>query len=75
MIYDLRVVSDFCLAEVGTATTPTTLLGLDRDLWTLETTALDRNKYKTTLEQVLIQLEPVLMQEQQFCVSFFQVIM
>lgn len=61
------------MLAVSCATTPTTLLGLDRDLWTLETTAQDRNKYKSTLEQVLTQLEPVLMQEQQFCVAFFQV--
>ncbi|CAH0552972.1 unnamed protein product [Brassicogethes aeneus] len=57
---------------VGVATTPTTLIGLDRDQWTLDTNSQDRNKYDSVLEQVLTQLEPVFMQEQQFCVNFFQ---
>lgn len=49
------------------------LLGLDREQWNLETTTVERNRYESTLEQVLALLEPVCMQEQQFCVSFFQV--
>lgn len=52
---------------------PTSLIGLDKDLWTLETSSQDRKRYDTILEQVLTQLEPVFMQEQQFCVKFFQV--
>lgn len=56
------------------ATSPSTLIGLDRDLWTIETNSQDRRNYRATLEQVLSQLEPVCLQEQQFCVSFFQVI-
>lgn len=57
----------------GLATTPTTLIGLDRDQWTLEANSQDRKKYDSVLEQVLTQLEPVFIQEQQFCVNFFQV--
>jgi hypothetical protein len=60
------------IAAPGIVTSPTTLIGLDRDMWTLETSSHDRNNYKVTLEQVLTQLEPVCLQEQQFCVNFFQ---
>ncbi|KAF5273489.1 hypothetical protein FQA39_LY07506 [Lamprigera yunnana] len=48
------------------------LLGLDREQWALETTHSERGLYEATLEQVLSQLEPICLQEQQFCVSFFQ---
>ncbi|XP_023018204.1 exocyst complex component Sec3 [Leptinotarsa decemlineata] len=51
---------------------PTTLIGLDRDQWTLETCAKDRERYDSVLEEVLTQLEPVFLQEQQFCYKFFQ---
>lgn len=60
----------------GPVTTPTrnsVLLGVDRDQWTLDITSEDRKNYDSTLEKVLAQLEPVCLQEQQFCVSFFQV--
>ncbi|KAJ3665475.1 hypothetical protein Zmor_000968 [Zophobas morio] len=60
------------IAAPGIATSPTTLIGLDRDMWSLETSTHDRKTYKVTLEQVLTQLEPVCLQEQQFCVAFFQ---
>ncbi|XP_044259494.1 exocyst complex component 1 isoform X2 [Tribolium madens] len=60
------------IAAPGLATSPTTLIGLDREMWTLETNSNDRKNYKATLEQVLTQLEPVCLQEQQFCVNFFQ---
>ncbi|CAH1965658.1 unnamed protein product [Acanthoscelides obtectus] len=56
----------------GNVSTPTTLIGLDRDQWTLETSTQDRQRYDKVLEKVLTQLEPVFMQEQQFCVKFFQ---
>lgn len=49
------------------------LIGVDRDLWSFETTTIDRQRYESTLQQVLTLLEPVFLQEQQFCVSFFQV--
>ncbi|KAJ8968991.1 hypothetical protein NQ317_014494 [Molorchus minor] len=56
----------------NTVSSPTALIGLDRDMWSLETSVQDRKRYDTVLEQVLTQLEPVLLQEQQFCVKFFQ---
>ncbi|KAL3276809.1 hypothetical protein HHI36_012172 [Cryptolaemus montrouzieri] len=55
-----------------TLTSPTSLLGHDRDIWSLEISADDRKKYDTILDQVLTQLEPVCLQEQMFCVNFFQ---
>ncbi|EEZ98592.2 Exocyst complex component 1-like Protein [Tribolium castaneum] len=72
---DLKNLFELAKAKVaapGLATSPTTLIGLDRDMWTLETNSNDRKNYKATLEQVLTQLEPVCLQEQQFCVNFFQ---
>ncbi|KAJ8912081.1 hypothetical protein NQ315_000587 [Exocentrus adspersus] len=60
------------IAIYNAASSPTSLIGLDKDMWTLETSAQDRKRYDTVLEQVLTQLEPVFMQEQQFCVKFFQ---
>lgn len=74
---DLKNLFDLAKSRIATAglvTSPTTLIGLDRDMWSLETTTHDRKTYKVTLEQVLTQLEPVCLQEQQFCVTFFQVL-
>lgn len=56
-----------------TLASPTSLLGHDRDIWTLEISTSDRKKYDDILDQVLTQLEPVCLQEQMFCVNFFQV--
>ncbi|KAI4458170.1 sec3/syntaxin-related [Holotrichia oblita] len=48
------------------------LLGLDSDQWTTEPNTVQRDNFESTLDNVLSQLEPVCLQEQQFCVSFFQ---
>lgn len=53
-------------------TNTTALLGLDKDQWPVEADINDRQRYEATLERVLAQLEPVCLNEQQFCVSFFQ---
>ncbi|KAK9882783.1 hypothetical protein WA026_023201 [Henosepilachna vigintioctopunctata] len=55
-----------------TLTSPVSLLGQDKDAWTLEISDTNRKKYDTILDQVLTQLEPVCLQEQMFCVKFFQ---
>lgn len=52
--------------------TATALLGLDKEFWPIEADVGDRQRYEATLERVLVQLEPVCLNEQQFCVSFFQ---
>ncbi|KAK4883341.1 hypothetical protein RN001_006660 [Aquatica leii] len=59
-------------SQVATPIKTSALLGLDREQWTIDTTANERYHYEATLEQVLSQLEPICLQEQQFCVSFFQ---
>ncbi|XP_060528405.1 exocyst complex component 1 isoform X1 [Cylas formicarius] len=71
---DLRGLFNSAREKIGgyNLTTPTSLLGLDRDFWTLEISTTDRKRYENVLEQVLTQLEPVFLQEQQFCVKFFQ---
>lgn len=58
---------------VSTPTKNLALLGVDREQWTSDVIPEDRKKYDSVLEQVLSLLEPVCLQEQQFCVSFFQV--
>lgn len=67
----------FYLLSVSTAvSTPTknvALLGVDREQWTSDVVPADRKNYDSVLEQVLSLLEPVCLQEQQFCVLFFQV--
>ncbi|XP_057667737.1 exocyst complex component 1 [Diorhabda carinulata] len=60
------------IAVNGNVTSPTIIIGLDRDQWTLETSTKDRDRYDSILEQVLTSLEPVFLQEQQFCLKFFQ---
>lgn len=74
---DLRNMFDAAKEKVAVTSplTPTknsVLLGFDRDQWSLEITTDDRNLFVATLEQVLSLLEPVCSQEQQFCMSFFQ---
>ncbi|CAH1176958.1 unnamed protein product [Phaedon cochleariae] len=60
------------IAAYSNVTSPVTLIGLDRDQWTYETSTKDRERYDSVLEEVLTQLEPVFLQEQQFCFKFFQ---
>ncbi|KAL1488467.1 hypothetical protein ABEB36_014938 [Hypothenemus hampei] len=71
---DLRGLFNSAREKIGgyAGQSPTTLIGLDRDFCTLETSTSDRLRYENVLEQVLTQLEPVFIQEQQFCVKFFQ---
>lgn len=56
-----------------TPTKNTALIGMDKELWSLDVSLETRKNYDSVLEQVLTQLEPVCLQEQQFCVAFFQV--
>lgn len=55
-----------------TLPSPNALIGLEKEQWTPEASSQNRKRFDTVLEQVLTQLEPVFMQEQQFCVKFFQ---
>uniref|UniRef100_A0A0K8SIQ1 Exocyst complex component Sec3 PIP2-binding N-terminal domain-containing protein n=2 Tax=Lygus hesperus TaxID=30085 RepID=A0A0K8SIQ1_LYGHE len=47
------------------------LLGVERDQWP-EFDPAERSRFHQIFERVLSQLEPVVLAEQQFCVSFFQ---
>lgn len=54
-------------------TTSYGLLGVNRDAWSsngIETT--EREKFDTILEKVLNELEPIALEEQLFCINFFQ---
>lgn len=60
------------IGQVAPPTKNVVLLGIDKDQWTNQATNIDRDKYEGILEEILSLLEPVYMQEQQFCVSYFQ---
>lgn len=47
------------------------LLGIEKDQWP-EFDANERLRFHQIFERVLSQLEPVVLAEQQFCVTFFQ---
>lgn len=73
---NLKNLFEFAREKIGVTglpnALPVCLIGHDRDLWTLETSPENRAKYDDCLDKVLVQLEPVCLQEQQFCVAFFQ---
>ena len=41
-------------------------------MWANNVESSDREKFDATLEKVLAELEPVALQEQMFCINFFQ---
>lgn len=48
------------------------LLGVDKEFWSQESDAQERQRFDQVLETVLSELEPICLSEQNFCVSFFQ---
>ncbi|KAL7644538.1 UNVERIFIED_CONTAM: hypothetical protein RMT77_004074 [Armadillidium vulgare] len=50
------------------------LLGIERDQWGGELDASERQKFDQIFEQVLSELEPVCLAEQEFCISFFNLL-
>lgn len=47
-------------------------LGVNRDQWGPGVDLADRERFDTVLEKVLAELEPIALQEQKFCINFFQ---
>lgn len=47
-------------------------LGVNRDQWGPGVENTDRERFDSVLEKVLAELEPVALQEQMFCINFFQ---
>lgn len=47
-------------------------LGVNRDQWGPGVESSERERFDTVLEKVLAELEPVALQEQMFCINFFQ---
>lgn len=47
-------------------------LGVNRDQWASGVENADRKRFDAILEKVLAELEPVALQEQMFCINFFQ---
>lgn len=47
-------------------------LGVNKDQWGPGVDAADRERFDAVLEKVLAELEPIALQEQKFCIHFFQ---
>ena len=47
-------------------------LGVNRELWGHGVDKSDRERFDVLLEKVLAELEPIALQEQLFCINFFQ---
>ncbi|XP_016986058.1 exocyst complex component 1 [Drosophila rhopaloa] len=53
-------------------TIPYGTLGINRDQWGPGVESADRIRFDALLEKVLAELEPIALQEQLFCINFFQ---
>lgn len=47
-------------------------LGVNRELWGAGVDKSERERFDALLEKVLAELEPIALQEQMFCINFFQ---
>ncbi|KAL7733248.1 hypothetical protein ACLKA6_004753 [Drosophila palustris] len=54
------------------STIPYGTLGINRDQWGPGVDSADRVRFDALLEKVLAELEPIALQEQLFCINFFQ---
>ncbi|XP_043646692.1 exocyst complex component 1 [Drosophila teissieri] len=54
------------------STIPYGTLGINRDQWGPGVETADRIRFDALLEKVLAELEPIALQEQLFCINFFQ---
>ncbi|XP_026850183.1 exocyst complex component 1 [Drosophila persimilis] len=54
------------------STIPYGTLGINRDQWGPGVESADRVRFDALLEKVLAELEPIALQEQLFCINFFQ---
>lgn len=54
------------------STIPYGTLGINRDQWGPGVETADRMRFDALLEKVLAELEPIALQEQLFCINFFQ---
>ncbi|KAH8257151.1 hypothetical protein KR038_004683 [Drosophila bunnanda] len=54
------------------STIPYGTLGINRDQWGPGVESADRIRFDALLEKVLAELEPIALQEQLFCINFFQ---
>lgn len=58
--------------KTATASTAYGMLGAQKDQWGLGIDTTDREHFDGILEKVLAELEPIALQEQRFCIHFFQ---
>ncbi|XP_030385383.1 exocyst complex component 1 [Scaptodrosophila lebanonensis] len=58
--------------KAAVSTVPYGTLGVNRDQWGPGVDSADRVRFDALLEKVLAELEPIALQEQLFCINFFQ---
>ncbi|XP_055843951.1 exocyst complex component 1 [Episyrphus balteatus] len=59
-------------SKKSTVVVPYGTLGVNKESWASGVETADREKFDMILEKVLAELEPVALQEQLFCINFFQ---
>ncbi|XP_075160765.1 exocyst complex component Sec3 [Haematobia irritans] len=69
---DLDVSSSSTSKKNAVSSVPHGTLGVNRDQWGPGVDVADRKHFDAVLEKVLAELEPIVLQEQQFCINFFQ---
>ncbi|XP_005187531.1 exocyst complex component 1 [Musca domestica] len=69
---DLDVSSSSISKKNAVSSVPHGTLGVNRDQWGPGVDAADRERFDSVLEKVLAELEPIALQEQKFCINFFQ---
>ncbi|XP_013100310.2 exocyst complex component 1 [Stomoxys calcitrans] len=69
---DLDVSSSTTSKKNAVSSVPHGTLGVNRDQWGPGVDSVDRDRFDAVLEKVLAELEPIALQEQRFCINFFQ---
>lgn len=59
-------------SSTSSTSVPHGTLGVNREQWGPGVDAADRERFDAVLEKVLAELEPIALQEQKFCINFFQ---
>lgn len=69
---DLDISSSSTSKKTAVSSVPHGTLGVNREQWGPGVDAADRERFDAVLEKVLAELEPIALQEQRFCINFFQ---
>ncbi|XP_037820540.1 exocyst complex component 1 [Lucilia sericata] len=69
---DLDLSTSSTSKKAAVSSVPHGTLGVNREQWGPGVDAADRERFDAVLEKVLAELEPIALQEQKFCINFFQ---